>query len=299
MDGMPAHGSEPEPFAGVEFAPRAPSPAPSRAQRGAVAIVVVALHALFAWFVEIESQRRDDGIDAVDEPVAIAFIEILPRQVIRAGPAPEPAPMRIVPALPRAAPTHAPSPRVAPRTAASPLRLYDADGALVLPDGLMDELDRKADRPQFDFQQPGLAEAGRFLERPTILAYESTRFDAAWKPSENLLDEVLRRAAEKTSPEVRIPIPGAPGKKIVCRVVILAAGGSCWVERDEEWKSPGRDDPATLSPAEAAACDAWWARIVGARSQAEWRATRKLYEAECRKPLEAAPRPKAEETATK
>jgi hypothetical protein len=294
MDCLPAHGHEPEPFAGVVFAPRAISPAPSRAQRGTVAAVVIALHALLAWFVESQSQRREDLDGPRDEPVVVAFVETLPRQVIRAERTTDLAPMRIVRAPPRAPATRRAVPRDEPRTDA-PMQLYDADGALRLPDGLMAELDRKADRPQFDFQYPGLAEAGRFLDRPPVLAYEPTRFDAAWQPNETLLNEVLRKAMEKTSPEVRIPIPGAPGKKIVCRVVILAAGGGCGIERDEAWNSPGQDDPATLSAAEAAACDAWWAKIVAARSQDEWRATRKLYEAECRKPLETV-RPKAEET---
>jgi hypothetical protein len=114
--------------------------------------------------------------------------------------------------------------------------------------------------------------------------YEPTRFDEYWEPQEDLLSEVLRKAVEKTTTEVRIPIPGAPGRFLVCRVSLLAAGGACGVER------PGAgiislDDPKTLDPTEAAACAAWWDRIVGAATQAEWRATRRLYEAECRKPL--------------
>src|SRR6187455_2826523 len=103
MDCLPAHGLEPEPFAGVVFAPRASLPPPSRLQRGVVAAFVLALHALFAWFVQYESQRRDDSTGAPDEPVAVAFIETLPRQVIRAEPTQDQAPMRIVPARPRVA----------------------------------------------------------------------------------------------------------------------------------------------------------------------------------------------------
>jgi hypothetical protein len=295
MDGMPTDGPELEPFAGVVFAPRARSTSASRAQRGLVAAMVIALHALFAWFVEYQSQRRDADADAVDDPVVVSFIETLPRQVIPAGRTQDLAPMRIVPAAPRAVPG-LPSATPGDSLQTPPLRLYDADGKLRLPEGLMEALDRKANDPRFDFQYPGLAEAGHFLDRPPALAYEPTRFDRYWEPEEDLLNEVLRRAVEKTTKEVRIPIPGAPGRKLVCRVVFLAAGGGCGVERDEAWNSPGQDDPATLSPEEAAACEAWWAKIVDARSQDEWRATRRLYEAECRKPLEVRP-PVAEESA--
>jgi hypothetical protein len=115
--------------------------------------------------------------------------------------------------------------------------------------------------------------------------YEPTRFDQYWEPQEDLLSEILRKAVEKTSREIRIPIPGAPNKRLVCRVSLLAAGGACGVERNGGNTVLSLDDPKTLSPVEAAACEAWWNRIVGAATQDEWRATRALYDAECRKPL--------------
>ena len=289
MDCLPAHGLEPEPFAGVVFAPRAPAPPPSRLQRGAVAAFVIALHALFAWFVQYESQRRDEATGAPDVPVVIAFIETLPRQVIRAEPTHDLAPMRIVPARQRV--VSAPSTPRQQRTGTdAPLRIYGPDGRLSLPDGLMEELDRKANDPQFDFQYPGLAEAERFLDRPPVLAYEATRFDKHWEPAnEDIVTEALRKAVEKTTAEIRIPIPGVPGKRYVCRIAILAASGSCGVESNGDPWFPGYDDPATLDPEEAAACQAWWDKIVGANSQAQWRETRALYESECRKPLLKSP----------
>src|SRR5436190_9614076 len=96
MDSLPAHGHEPFGFDDVEFAPRAPAPAPSRTQRSVVAAIVIALHAWFAWIVEIESQRRDDVTGPEDQPVAVAFIDSLPRLVIRPEPVREAGPMRIV-----------------------------------------------------------------------------------------------------------------------------------------------------------------------------------------------------------
>jgi hypothetical protein len=158
-----------------------------------------------------------------------------------------------------------------------------------LPDSLLEDMDRTARDPRFDFRMPDLDAAARLLERPPALVYEPTRFDEYWEPNEDLLSEVLRKAVEKTTKEVRIPIPGARGRFLVCRVSLLAAGGACGVERNGGNDVVSLDDPQTLSATEAAACQAWWNRIVGASTQAEWRATQKLYEAECRKPLEKVP----------
>jgi hypothetical protein len=72
---------------------------------------------------------------------------------------------------------------------------------------------------------------------------------------------------------------------VVCTVSILALGGGCGVVTPgADWNGP-QDDPATLNPEEARQCAAWWEQIVGAKTQEAWRATRQLYERECRKPL--------------
>jgi hypothetical protein len=284
---------EANPFAALRFAPRPPDADRGRKERSFATVLVVALHALFFWF--IESQSRNEPLAMrEDEAIRVDFIARLPEQRIRAD-APAP-PERATQAPPRTArpakpqtPTQlqwvAPAPPPAQPATDAPLRLYAPDGSLRLPDGLMAKIDANAQDKQFEFQLPDLDKAGRFLDRPPVLAYEATRFEQYWQPNENMLDAILRKAVEKTTKEVRIPMPGAPGKSIVCRVSLLAAGGTCGVEFNGARGHPGEDDPATLSPQEAAACQAWWDRIVGAATQAEWRGTRKLYEAECRKPL--------------
>jgi hypothetical protein len=64
-------------------------------------------------------------------------------------------------------------------------------------------------------------------------------------------------------------------------------GGGCGIEGngDPDALLPGHDDPNTLSAEEDRACQAWWEKIIVAKTQDEWRQTRKLYEQECRKPL--------------
>jgi hypothetical protein len=173
---------------------------------------------------------------------------------------------------------------IAPRSD-QPLPLYNPDGSLRVPADMLDKLDREfGDKREFSYQIPHLDDAKKLFYRPAALVYEETRFDQYWKPNETLLDEVLRRANEATTKEVRIKIPGNSSHRIVCTVSILAMTGSCGVQLNGKEIDFG-DDPDTLTADEAAACDAWWDKIVGARTQDEWRQTRRLYEAQCRKPL--------------
>lgn len=173
------------------------------------------------------------------------------------------------------------------RAPENPLRLFTADGAPLLPEDMLDQLDRKfGDQRDFSFQRPGLDGMDKLLSRPQALTYEATRFEAGWRPETDLLTDLLEKAVEKTSPEIRIPVPGRPGARLVCRVVLLAAGGGCWFESNSDGYQVVLNDPDTLNEEEQRQCQAWWDKIVGAGSQAVWRKTRDLYEAECRKPAE-------------
>ncbi|HEX5755121.1 MAG TPA: hypothetical protein VFY12_02045 [Arenimonas sp.] len=184
----------------------------------------------------------------------------------------------------RAIPTAAATPAAA--TIDKPLRLFRPDGGLQLPGTLLADIDATHRSQQgFEFQIPGVIDAGKFMERPVALEYEATQFDAYWKPDESLLDELLRKAMEATTKEVRIPIPGHPGSKIVCHVWMLAAVGTCGVRNNADGYRVERDDPNTLDEEEAKQCQVWWERIVASESQDIWRKTRDLYERECRKPL--------------
>lgn len=168
--------------------------------------------------------------------------------------------------------------------------LYGSDGHLKLPDDLMDQIDRQfGDQRQFDFQVPHIDDAAKLFDRPAAIAYQSTRFAQYWKPDQDLLTDLLTRAVEATTKEVRIPVPGDPRATLVCKVSILAVGGACGIEvAGSDYTGP-KDDPNTLNPEEDRQCQAWWEKIIGARTQDEWRATKKLYELECRKPLERRP----------
>jgi hypothetical protein len=91
---------------------------------------------------------------------------------------------------------------------------------------------------------------------------------------------------EKTTKEIKIPVPGHPGSKMVCQLTILALGGSCRVVTNGADYIGPVDDPATLNEEEERQCAAWWNQIIGAKTQEVWRKTRSLYEAQCRKPRE-------------
>lgn len=253
------------------------------------AIAVVLLHV--GLLTLLLSHRPGSTAAARSEAIVVEFITRLepPSQPVEATSAAVGAarpPTSVTPRADAAAP--ATPVAVTPKTQVEkrPLRLFRPDGGLQLPDTLLSDID--ANHPSqkgFDFQMPGVVDAGKFMERPVALEYEATQFDAYWKPDETLLGELLRQAVEATTKEVRIPIPGHPGSKIVCHVSMLAAIGSCGVHNNADGYRVERDDPDTLDDAEAKQCQAWWERIVAAETQQIWRKTRDLYERECRKPL--------------
>jgi hypothetical protein len=128
------------------------------------------------------------------------------------------------------------------------------------------------------------------MRRQPALVYEPTQYEQYWKPERGRLTELLEKAVESTTGTVEIPIPGSPGSKLVCTVSVLAAGGGCGIVNNNDGYVLVLDDPNTLSPAEDKQCREWWDKIVSATSQDVWRGTRALYEAQCRKPIDAADR---------
>jgi hypothetical protein len=169
------------------------------------------------------------------------------------------------------------------------LRIYDDSGKIRLDPEFVENFDRKRNVPaRFDFQNPDLELAGTFLKRPPAIDYEPTQFDQAWKPNQDVLTELLEKAVEKTTGEIKIPVPGNPTSKLVCKVSILALGGGCGFVPNGGYGRvvpENEDDPNTLSPKELQACQAWWNKIIDTRSQREWLKTKDLYEQECKKPL--------------
>ena len=253
--------------------------------RSSIFALVVLAHALaLLWLSRsAHSITYDDHamrIEFIDAPIKMATIPVPPKIS-----APPHRASRTMPV------THASLQWVTPAKAepapVAPPSLYGADGRLRLPDGLMDQLDRQfGDKRSFDFQQPKLDDAAKLFYRPQALSYESTRFEKYWKPDQDLLTDLLTRAVEKTTKEIRIPIPGDPKSHLVCKISLLAMGGGCGIETNGSDYTGPKDDPNTLSAEEDRQCHAWWDKIVGAKTQDEWRATRKIYELECRKPLE-------------
>ena len=128
-------------------------------------------------------------------------------------------------------------------------------------------------------------DAKKYFERNPALVYEETRFDRYWTPDADALTAVLTKMVEATTKEVKIKVPGSAGSYVVCKVSILALGGGCGVlTNGADWNGP-QDDPNTLNPEEERQCAAWWQQIIQAKTQDAWRATKKLYEKTCRKPL--------------
>jgi hypothetical protein len=277
---------------------RPPVPAwPGPRLRMGVLLAVLAAHLLVALalpWLEVEPESRD-------EAVLVTFVERLPEPP--PAPVPDAVPAPAEPRIePRAPDRPSPKPRRKPRISVplqaqpslppppSSADIYGPDGRLVLPPDLLDQIDRRmGDTRTFDYQVPGMERAGKLLNRPPPIAFERTRFDEYWKPDQDLLTALLTQMVEKTTKEIRIPVPGRSNSTMVCHVSLLALGGSCGVlTPGSDYVGPV-DDPDTLSAEEDRQCQAWWEQIVGAKSQDAWRRTRKLYEEQCRKPRERLP----------
>lgn len=167
----------------------------------------------------------------------------------------------------------------------SALRVFENDGRVWIPQSAKDEFLTHGQSRQFGIQRDGLDDMEELLKRPVVLDYRSTRFDQAWQGKKPRLTRLLETAVEKTTATVKIPIPGRPGAHLQCKLMVLAATGGCGFMANDDGYFVARDDPDTLSPEQELQCRAWWDLIVSAKTQGEWRRTRRLYEQECQKPL--------------
>lgn len=270
---------------------------PPRAMRACILAAVVLVHWLvLAWWLPGLAAPRHAAAD--ETAIRVEFVSAPPARVL-VLPEPEERP-----AIPVDTPTLARPVRKRPRIQSdtplqalpSPpadkakLELYDAEGRLKVPGDMLDQIDRKVgDKRVFSYQVPRMDDAQKAFYRNPAITYEKTRFDEYWKPDQDLLTSLLNEMVEKTTKQIKIPVPGRPDSKMVCTISLLALGGGCGLlTNGSDYVGP-LDDPDTLNPEEDRQCNAWWDQIVGARTQDAWRKTRKLYEEQCRKPLERVP----------
>ncbi len=165
------------------------------------------------------------------------------------------------------------------------LRLFAADGALVNVDDHVRVLDAKAGaNATFEYQIAGIAEAEAAFTLPQAIEVNATRFDRYWQPTANLLDEVLEKAVKASTLVVSVPVPGMPGYRVGCAVVVIAAAGGCGMS-EPKLSVYDIDDPTTLDPAEAEACQTLWEKITSAGAQESHRRLRQIYDLGCRLPL--------------
>lgn len=264
---------------------------PPRVRRAALLVGVLLAHV--ALFERLRHQSwRPSPAPTPEAPLAVVWLSA---PTPAAPPSPRKrAPRRELPIVARNAPrpaTHSAPPdppRLTPTPRANRPRLFGVDGQLLLPDAVHDDLAAVGDpRSRLDFKVPGLIEARTQAPRPAALSYEPTRFDEVWIDEKDLLSEALEKAVEKTTLTVRIPLPRAPGSKVVCKVSLLAAAGGCGIKNESDGYFVRLDDPGTLDAKEAAQCGVWWDAMATASTEAAWHAARRNFEANCRKPLAA------------
>ena len=233
--------------------------------------------------------------------MVVSFIDRPPpKRPVDAAPAEVPAPTPVVPdpTVPKPAPPpidprparHPEKRQLAPtadpiKRESRPIDFYSTEGRVRVPDDMLEQIDRQVgDKRVFSYQVPRMDDAKKLLHRNPPISYQSTRFDKYWKPDQDMLTDLLTQLVEKTTKEIRIPVPGDPTSTMICQVSLLALGGGCGVlTNGADYVGPV-DDPDTLDAEEDRQCQAWWQQIIGARTQEIWRRTRDLYEAQCRKP---------------
>jgi len=266
-------------------------------QRYFPSIFAIGIHGMFLWWLSIELELSKNSYQ--DEIVTVLeFLEpvVTPQRVIVMPDVsvPRELPVKTLHASKRAEKSLPSRSQVKTATAAKPkanpaLNLYDETGRIRLPVDFIERLDdANAPQQRFDFINPDLELAGTFLKRPPALDFNPTQFDQAWKPDQDILNELLDKAVEKTTKEIKIPVPGNPTVKLVCKVSVLALGGGCGFVPNGGYGrviAENEDDPETLSPEEDRQCQAWWEKISNTRSQREWLKTKELYEMTCKKPL--------------
>lgn len=188
------------------------------------------------------------------------------------------------------APAPPPAEQPVPVPESRPLvqRLFREDGTPALPGDLLARVEARSGIGRvFDYQVPGLDREGWFFDRPPPLVYEPTRFDGYWRPTQDLLTDLLTRAVEASTAIIQIPIPGRPGWKVVCSVAVLAVSGGCGIAAPDR-PVLGLNDPNSLNEDEQRACATLWEQIYQARTQEQARQLKRWYDTGCRLPGEQA-----------
>ena len=260
-------------------------------------LLAVGLHGLFLWWLSVELALSRNNL-AEEIITVLEFLDPAPKpksvivmpDIRVARQVPDETILhaaRVKPTIVVQAPLDTSS--NAKNKTKSALNLYDDTGRIRLPVDFIERLDAaNAPEKRFDFINPDLELAGTFLKRPPAIDFNPTQFEQAWKPDQDILNELIDKAVEKTTKEIKIPVPGNPTVKLVCKVSVLALGGGCGFVPNGGYGrvvAENEDDPLTLSPEEDRQCQAWWEKISDTRSQREWLKTKKLYEMACKKPL--------------
>lgn len=260
---------------------------------------IALLHVLAAgWFAHLLAEGDGESADQVamvlDFPAPSPASKVLPKPAhvtgkrpLVAKPEPASRPDSEAAKLALAPGTSSTDPETAPRPASKlQLQLFTGQGRLRVPDDLLEQIDRQVgDQRVFSYQIPHIDDARKYFDRKPVLPYQTTRFDQYWKPDQDMLTELLTKLVEKTTRQVKIPVPGHPDSTMVCTISLLALSGGCGLlTNGSDYVGPV-DDPDTLDHEEDRQCQAWWNQITGAKTQEIWRKTRALYEGQCRKPL--------------
>jgi hypothetical protein len=233
---------------------------PQRGRRWLVVGIVLVLHALFIWLTWHEMRSLPEWATAEHRHRDALQVRLIPRPVSLspaaaappiAPPSPTPpAPPAVKPPVVHEAPARnamtvsLPPTPPAPATSVPPSpQLYDAAGRVVLPSS-----SSTAPAPE----APGYVQRGpqgdsKVMQHNSPVTYQATRFEKDWSKGGSAVDDVLQRAADKTT--VKHTFHLAPGVRIHCAITFAALAGGCGGDPPPSPPSNDGDMRMNMAPA--------------------------------------------------
>ena len=209
--------------------------------------MAVLLHVLFLLVIWGEMRPPMAVVQHVppEEMLEVRFITHAPIAALQPPPALPPPPKPRVPPKPREpAAKDAMSMQLPPPKPANAPRLYDNNGAPLLPASA-------SSAPTTGYVQSLPQGDTQIMQHSSPVKYQATRFGNDWSGNGNAVDNALQKLVDKTTVKKTIRLPG--GVRIHCAVFLLAGG--CGGDPPPPPSAKDGDERLSMAPAQSLATD--------------------------------------------
>lgn len=228
--------------------------APPAGRRRWVALaIVLALHALFMGFTWHEMQvgrpavARHERRGALQVRLIPATPKAAPAPPELASPPPPPPPRPAVREPPAKNAMTVTLPAPAPASTVAPAaRIYDTTGQPALPAA---SSSAPAAAPGYVQRMP--QGDSQVMKHDSAITYKATRFEKDWNNGSSSVDDVLKRAVDKSTVTHTFHI--APGVRLHCGISFAALAGGCGGDPPPRPTSKSQDMRLNMAPAQSLA----------------------------------------------